>query len=331
MIYYSKRQEDKDDMEYIIYIIIGIVLFMIVSGIIAMLIITKPIGEKVYHEQLVRTGPNKWGRVCSEPSNEEQLSMWNTGIEWAKAHSDIMEEVEVENDGLKLYGEYYNFGGDSCAIILPGRCESLMYSYYFALPYEKLGMNVLVIDQRAHGNSEGMYSTIGVKESGDVLKWIELIQNKYGINNVWFHGICVGTATAILVMTSKDCPSCVKGLVTEGCFVSFRETFKRHMVDINKPWFPVLDLVMMNVKKYGKANVYKAAPIRHIAKLRQHILMIYGKQDIFSVPHKSEILYNKCKSSTKEIVWFEKGGHSHLRINNTEEYDKAIINYITGK
>lgn len=318
-------------MDYIVYIIIGIILFLLISGIVAMLIVTRPIGVKVYEEQLVRTSPDKWGRCCSEPSNEEQFSMWNIGCEWAASHKEVMEEVATENDGLKLYGEYYNFGGDRCAIILPGRCESLMYSYYFALPYEKMGMNVLVIDQRAHGNSEGKYSTIGVKESGDVLKWIELIEKKYGIKEVWFHGICVGTATSILIMTSPNCPACVKGLVTEGCFVSFRETFKRHMVDINKPWFPVLDLVMMNVKKYGKGDVYKAAPIRHIGKLKQHILMIYGRQDIFSVPKQSERLYNRCASPTKRIVWFDKGGHSHLRINNTEAYDQAIIDYITEK
>lgn len=316
-------------MEYIFYIILAVFVIMVVSGVVAMLIITKPIGVKVYHDQLVRTGPEKWGRACSEPSNEEQFSMWNAGIDWANAHKDVMEEVEIENDGLKLYGEYYNFGGDRCVIILPGRCESLMYSYYFALPYEKMGMNVLVIDQRAHGNSDGKYSTIGVKESQDVLKWIELIENKYSIKEIWFHGICVGTATALLVMTGKNCPVSVKGLVTEGCFVSFRETFKTHMMDIKKPWFPVLDLVMMNVKKYAGANVYKAAPILHVGKVKQHILMIYGKQDIFSLPKKSIKLFNKCKSPTKEIVWFDKGGHSHLRINNTDAYDDAIIDYVT--
>ena len=36
-----------------------------------------------------------------------------------------------------LIGEYFDFGKDRCVIILPGRCESLMYSYYFAPPYEK--------------------------------------------------------------------------------------------------------------------------------------------------------------------------------------------------
>lgn len=293
-----------------------------------MLIVTKPIALKVYEEQLVRTSKDKWGRVCSEPSNEEQLEMWNRGLMWAQKHSDKMHEVEIENDGLRLVGEFYDFGSKKCAIILPGRCECLKYSYYYAPPYSEMGMNILVADARAHGNSDGRYSTIGVKESGDLRAWIAYIEKEFGIEEIWLHGVCIGSSSAILVMSSDNCPKSIKGLVTEGCFVSFRETFKRHMTDINRPWFPVLDEVMLNIKKYGDGDVYKAAPIHHIGKIKQNVLMIFGEQDKFSVPKKSRILFDKCGSPTKRIVWFAKGGHSHLRINNEKEYDKAIIDYV---
>jgi hypothetical protein len=38
-------------------------------------------------------------------------------------------------------------------------------------------------------------------------------------------------------------------------------------------------------------------------------------------------LFNACGAADKKLVWFEKGGHSHLRINNTNEYDNAIIDF----
>lgn len=318
------------DTGTIVLIIVAAVLVLVAGGFVSMLIVTKPIAFKVYEEQLVRTSKDKWGRACSEPGNEEQLEMWNRGCAWAAQHSDKMQEVRIENDGLKLVGEFYNFGSKQCVIILPGRCECLKYSYYYATPYAAMGMNVLVADARAHGFSDGKYSTIGVKESGDLKAWIAYIEKEFGVEEVWLHGVCIGSASAILTMSSDDCPKSIKGMVTEGCFVSFRETFKRHMTDINRPWFPVLDEVMMNIKKYGGGDVYKGAPIRHIGKVKQNVLMIFGKQDKFSVPKKSQILFNKCGSLTKKLVWFEKGGHSHLRINNEQEYDRAIIDYITG-
>ena len=302
---------------------------LLLGGLAFMFIYTYPISKRVYKTQLVRTEPEKWGRVCSAPENEEQLQMWNAGIEWANQYREKIIEVETQNDGFKLYGEYFDFGGEKCVIILPGRCESLVYSYYFAAPYEKAGFNVLVVDTRCHGKSDGIYNTIGVKESGDVIAWSKLLYEQFGNKEVWYHGICIGTASAIFAITKNDCPEYVKGFVTEGCFVSFRETFKRHMIADKRPLFPVLDLVMLHINRHTKTNVYRDKPISAIKKIapEKRVLFLYGKQDIFSIPQKSQLLFDACSSNDKKLIWFEKGGHSHLRINNTQEYDNAIINF----
>ena len=310
-------------------IVLIILAVLLLGGLAFMFIYTYPISKRVYKTQLVRTEPEKWGRVCSAPENEEQLQMWNAGIEWANQYREKVIEVETQNDGFKLYGEYFDFGGDKCVIILPGRCESLVYSYYFAAPYEKAGFNVLVVDTRCHGKSDGIYNTIGVKESGDVIAWSKLLHEQFGNKEVWYHGICIGTASAIFAITKNDCPEYVKGFVTEGCFVSFRETFKRHMIADKRPLFPVLDLVMLHINRHTKTNVYRDKPISAIKKIapEKRVLFLYGKQDIFSIPQKSQLLFDACSANDKKLVWFEKGGHSHLRINNTQEYDNAIINF----
>ena len=310
----------------IILIVLGVLLL---GGLIAMFIYTYPISKKVYAHQLVRTEPEKWGRVCSAPENEEQLQMWNDGIAWAEGFRDKVTEVEIENDGFRLFGEYFDFGSDRCVIILPGRCESLIYSYYFASPYEKAGFNVLVIDTRAHGKSEGTHNSIGVKESRDVLAWGKLAHERFGNKEIYIHGICIGTAAGIYALENKDCPDYFRGLVTEGCFVSFRETFKRHMIADRRPLFPVLDLVMGHINRNTGTNVYRQKPIRAIANMRKNLrfLFLYGTQDIFSLPEKSQKLFDTCTAEDKKLVWFQKGGHSHLRINNTADYDNAIINF----
>ena len=310
-------------------IVLGIVGFLAISGLAAMLIITYPISKRVYHAQLVRTSPEKWGRVCSAPDNEEQLQMWNDGIAWADAHRDRVTEVSIENDGFSLYGEYFDFGKDRCVIILPGRCESLIYSYYFAPPYEKAGFNILVIDTRCHGKSDGIYNTIGVKESRDVLAWAKLMNEQFGNREIYFHGICIGTASGLYALTAADCPDYIKGLTTEGCFISFRETFKRHMMADKRPLFPVLDTVMLLINKHTGTNVYRDKPIAAMKRLnpRFRMLFLYGEKDIFSIPEKTKKLFIACKAGDKKLVWFDKGGHSHLRINNTAKYDQAIIDF----
>lgn len=303
------------------------------GGLVFMFIYTYPISKTVYFGQLVRTSPEKWGRECSAPENEEQLAMWNAGVAWAKENEDFIKEVHIVNEGLNLYGEYFDFGGDKCVIILPGRCESLMYSYYFAPPYKRAGFNVLVIDTRCHGKSDGIYNSIGIKESSDVLAWANYANSELNNQEIYFHTICIGTASALFAMASKDCPNHIKGLITEGCFVSFRETFKRHMIADKRPLFPVLDTVMFLINKHTNTNVYKDKPLSAIKKIKpeHRVLFLYGENDIFSIPEKSRLLFKKCVSKDKKLVWFPKGGHSHLRINNTQEYDNAVVEFLKNE
>lgn len=312
-------------MEWIIGIIIGFLL----AGLVIMLVKTVPISKKVYFDQLVRTSPEKWGRVCSAPENEEQLAMWNSGCLWAEENAEYISEVHIQNDGFDLYGEFFDFGSEKCVIILPGRCECLKYSYFYAEPYKKAGFNVLVVDTRCHGRSGGTYNTIGVKESDDLIKWVGFLEKEFGTKEIYFHGICIGSVSGLLALTKRRCPDTVKGMVCDGCFVSFRETFKRHMIADNRPLFPVLDLVMLWIKIYAGTNVMRYSPIKLVKRVENmRMLFLFGEKDIFSVPEKSRRLFNACTAEEKKLVWFEKGGHSHLRINNPEQYDTAITEFL---
>lgn len=313
----------------VIWWILIAVAVLLLGGLVAMFAYTYPIAKRVYKEQLVRTSPDKWGRTCSFPDDEEQVQMWHDGIAWMERNKERITELHIENDGLNLFGQYFDFGADRCVIILPGRCESLIYSYYFAPPYEKAGFNVLVIDSRCHGKSDGIYNTIGLKESDDVLAWAKLIHEQFGNKEIYFHGICIGTSSGLFAITADRCPDYMKGFVTEGCYISFYETFKRHMMALNRPLFPVLPMVMHLIRKHTGTNVYKYKPISAIAQVRPdcRVLFLYGEKDIFSIPEKSRQLFAACSSQDKKLVWFDKGGHSHLRINNTEKYDHAIMEF----
>lgn len=311
-----------------LYIALGVLALSALIGAGIMLKITLPISKKVYFDTLVRTSSDKWTRACSCPENEEQMEMWNTGCAWAEEHKDRMKEVEITNDGLKLVGELYDFGSEKCVIILPGRCESLMYSYYYARPYGEMGINVFLPDPRSHGNSEGKFSTLGVCEGKDVNAWARHLNENYGIKEIYLHGVCVGASTAIFAVTDENMPECIKGMVNEGCYVNFYETFKNHMIADGHPVFPVCGMVMRRVKQHTGVDIMKKCPLNYVGKVKIPTLFIFGEKDIYTVPEKSKILFNACGSKDKKIVWFPKGGHSHLRINNTEEYDNAVKEFV---
>lgn len=307
----------------VLYILLGVS----VLGAVPIFFILSAI---VYDNLLVRSSPDKWGRECSAPELEEHLAMWNDGVAWREKHAHRITEVSVQNEGLTLVGEFVDFGSDRTVILLPGRGECLTYSYHFAAPYERAGCNVLAIDMRCHGNSDGRYITAGIGEGRDLLVWIRFVQERFAQKEVYLHGICMGAVSALVAMTAEDCPACVAGLVNDGCFVSFRETFRRHMVVGKRPVYPVLDLVMLFLFCRTGVNVYRDKPISMVKRLPAdaRVLCLYGEQDLYSEPAQSCRWFEACAAQDKTIVWFEKGGHSHLRINNMQRYDDAIESFL---
>ena len=119
-------------------------------------------------------------------------------------------------------------------------------------------------------------------------------------------------------------------IVVDGCITTFRESFKEHMIADKRPLFPVLDLVMLLIYLNTGTNVVYSSPIRYINKIKARMLFLHSKLDIFSKPDKAEILFKKCSSPDKKIVWFDKGCHSHIRINNVEKYDYTIVEFLNN-
>ena len=327
-VYCRNRQNRKETFNLLKYIFIALAV-IIIGGAVFAYFKTSGIAKKVYRSLLVRDSKDKWQRVCSAPENEEQITMWNDGLTWAEENKSAMSEAETENEGLHLVGEYYDFGSDSAVIIFPGRCECLKYSYHYARPYADAGLNVLVIDSRCHGLSDGEYTTIGVAEGRDAIAWAKYLEEKKNIEKIFFHGVCIGGAAAMFAVSSDELPKSVTAMVSEGCFVNFRESFKNHMIHDKRSLFPVLDMVMHEIKKHTGVDVLKDCPLNAAPKAKVPALFIFGEKDIFSVPEKSRILID-AYGGEKTEKWLPKGGHSHLRINNTEEYDKTVIDFVSS-
>ena len=306
------------------------IIALIIAGLLlGGIVFTFLIAQRVYKLHLIRPGKNAWNRgVCSFPEDEESNRMFDEGMAWHEEQKEFARPVSVTSEGLHLEGEYYDFGFDRAVLILAGRAEALTYSYYFAQPYRSFGYNILLIDNRAHGLSDGNYNCVALREYRDVQQWIALLTGTLGNKAVLLHGICIGAAAALYSVTEGEVPSGVEALVTDGMYVNFGESFRNHMIEINKPIFPVYRECMLLIALHAGKNPVRFGPQNHIDKLKTPILMLYGKQDAYSVPEKSKWLYERCSAPVKRIVWFDKGVHSHLRVNAVDKYDAAIGKFL---
>lgn len=284
----------------------------------------------VFYHTVYRSPKKKRTRECTNLKDEDQVKMFNEGIAWANQYNDHRIPLEIENDGLKLKGEYLDFGSKKCAVILQGRTESLLYSYYFAKPYAEMGYNILVVDLIAHGLSDGKYQTGGIKESDDIVKWVDYVQKRFNIESFVFHGICIGAATSVyatLKMQERGYPK-VEKIVTDGLYMTYFEMFKKNFESFKKKAFPMLHLTFVLARIMTGISFFKNKPIEAVAKLQCPILLIYSKEDIFCPKESSEKIFQQVKNPQSELVFFPHGRHSHVRSMNTEEYDKKIKDFL---
>ena len=309
-------------MPLILWIIIGLLAFGVLS--------TMFVSFFIYRALLLRTSKDTWGRNPSMPDDEEYVRLYKQADEWGALHKNRMKEVHIKNDGLNLFGEYFDFGGTSAVIIIPGRMEACTYSYHYAEPYRQAGMNVLAIDTRAHGRSDGRINSLGYKEYRDVIAWARYLHDELGVKKIVLHGICIGASCALFTATSVACPDYVAAIVGDGMYQCFYDSCKNHMLKDHRPIFPFLMETMLYTRLISGANAVTDGPKKRIHSMRKPILFIHSREDIFSTPEKVKELYERCPSDNKSIVWFDHGGHSRVRVNNVEKYDKTVVDFVTS-
>ena len=312
---------------FILLIVVGIIVLIFCIFVLPFLLYTLKIAKKVYFKFLVREPKEKWGRECSDTSNIEQVTMYETGIKWSLDKNFI--DVSITSEGFRLVGKYLDNNSSTCVIIIPGRTESLLYSYYFSIPYYNHGTNVLVIDNRSHGESDGYFDTIGVDEYKDIQAWAKLLKNKFNNKKIILHGICIGAATAVFACAKQD-EDLINCIVADGLFTNFYDIFKNHMIADHHPVFPVCKEVMYYLKKYTKADIYKECPLNYLPNINIPILFLYSDEDKFVLDDMKKKVFAACKSNNKERNDFKKGAHSHIRINQPEQYDKTIDCFLTN-
>lgn len=308
-----------------IILVIGVV---VIGGAVFSWLYTYKIAEGVYTELLVRTSEEKWARVNSCPEDAEYSQMYQTAVAWQQAHKDKIREVSIVSSGFHLFGEFLDNDSQNTVILISGRAEGLDYSYYFAPPYYEVGYNILSIDIRCHGKSEGKYNGLGIKEYVDIQQWAKFLEAECHTTQVLLHSLCIGSTSALLACTKPGAPDVIKGLVVEGMYTNWKQVLVHRFHTNGRPLFPVHMQLCMIIKKRSGVDIQKEGPEHYIGKLQKPILFLHGKKDVSSPPYMAEALYSACSSKQKKLVWFDEGIHSHLRICNTAAYDAAVSEFI---
>ena len=115
-------------------------------------------------------------------------------------------EVYIKSfDKKKLHAYEIKNKLNTWVIIVHGYTNNALEMLDVAYNFYKKGYSILLIDQRAHGKSDGIYSTHGFYERKDMLSWIDYI-NKKKKTKIILYGISMG-GTVIMRTVGENLPN----------------------------------------------------------------------------------------------------------------------------
>ena len=231
-------------------------------------------------------------------------------------------------DGLRLYGALLENYSDKIVICVHGFTGSGKKDFAsLAQAYYKNGYNVLLVDNRAHGQSEGKYVGFGVLDRFDLRNWVKYVINRFGSNvQVFLHGISMGAATVL--MASSIMPKNVRGIIADCGFTSVYEIFEYVLKrDYHRPKFPIIYLtnIMSKIRAgYGYKDVNTTA---EIARSDIPILFIHGENDEFVPLWMTMKNYSHCKAY-KELFIVRESEHAESHYIDKKGYERRILTFI---
>lgn len=240
---------------------------------------------------------------------------------------DLQTVSVTSDDGLKLSATLIRNENPSDKVVI---CfhgyTSRSLNDYSAISsfYNKQGFNILLVDARAHGDSEGKYIGFGVLDRYDVLKWIEYTIKTFGKDcKIFLHGTSMGGAT-VLMASGLDLPKNVKGIIADCAFTSAYDVFSYILKrDYHLPKFPLMNITEILTKKYAGYGYNDANTLDAVKKTNIPILFIHGDKDDFVPTYMSRQNYEACNSDKKLLI-VKGADHAESYYSATEEYEQAI-------
>ena len=225
---------------------------------------------------------------------------------WVSAHE--REDLHVMSyDGKLLHAIYLPKKDAKGTILLfHGYKSCWQIDFGLVLPYyyDTLGYSLLLVDQRAHGSSQGQYLTFGVRERLDVLSWATYMGQKLGQNAPLILGGLSMGATTVLLASCFDFPANVRAIIADCGFTSPYEIAKS-VLRRDYPKAPVsllLPLCSLVTRLFAGFGLRDGSTIDAVRESRYPILFLHGTGDTFVPYEMTKRAFDACTAPKRMIL-----------------------------
>jgi pimeloyl-ACP methyl ester carboxylesterase len=224
-------------------------------------------------------------------------------------------------------------GSKKCAVLIHGYSDAKVGGIAWAPMLRSLGFNVLAIDLRAHGESDGLYSTAGFWERHDVSQVLDQTRaaRPGETEELILFGISLGAATAAATAALR---SDLSAVILEAPFADFESATHLHADRMGAPG-PVFQRAAYRLaQRLAGADFSAVRPVDTIPQIQCPLLVIQSGDDPFltDADHAAIAQAVASQHSTRcaGVCWDIPGVHHVLGIMaRTQDYHRRIEEFLS--
>ncbi len=305
----------------------------IAAVFLGLLTVAEAGGSAYFYRRTMKRGNAKKERTIKMAGTD-----WNQYMPLIQKRKEAMLEQPhedvfcVSEDGLQLHATYFPYGDRRKIVICFHGYTSQGMSDYVGLSdyYRRQGFSMLLVDERAHGDSEGEYIGFGCLDRIDALMWIDWVLQQCGKETqILLHGTSMGGAT-VLMSSGLALPEQVKGIISDCGFTSAKEVFTHVLHSMyHLPAFPMIQIASLVNKKKAGYGLGECNAAKEVQKAEVPILLIHGDADTFVPCSMCEKIYENCASDKKMLI-VKGAAHAESYYKDMDAYENALDDFIGG-
>lgn len=233
-------------------------------------------------------------------------------------------------DNLKLHAIFINNNTNKTIICVHGyKAKDGLYDFGMSAKFlNSLGYNLLFVDNRAHGLSQGKYIGFGVLDSIDVNSWVDYLVTNMNQETIILYGMSMGAATVLNTDSSPSDSSPVKAIIADCGFASgYDEVAYQIKKMYHLPSFPLVPISNILLKLLAKYSLKDKEAYKSIKNYKNNLLIIHGSRDHF-VPTSDAYKIFDNATCHKKILIVPGASHAKSYLKDTELYEQTIKEFL---
>ncbi|MEO6611537.1 MAG: alpha/beta fold hydrolase [Chitinophagaceae bacterium] len=199
-----------------------------------------------------------------------------------------------------------------------------------ASEFRYLGYNVLLVDFRGHGNSEGYTTTIGYLESEEVkLAYDHLVQQ--GEKHIFLWGTSMGAAAIVKSIADNDMSPA--GVILEMPFNTLQSHLRSRARAIGFRGFPEKPFGFLVTAWVGIERGFNGFGFRvsnYAKKVNCPVLYQWGALDHSVLRNETDKVYNAIASVNKKLVIYEQADHESFLQKDPVKWRMEVDRFLTA-